>query len=442
MKIKTLKRFALAHQGTNLRHQLIRGALGVGGLKVLSLSLTLVASILLARGLGPEGYGQFAFIMAMVTFLSLPVGPGVAQLVTREVARYHHDSSWGLFRGLLRRAHQWTMIGSISIITIIVFIVFINSNPTPTGRWALLAIGILMIPLMGLNAVRTGTLRGLRYTFHAQIPEFFVRPATHLFLVCLLLMLDALTPTSALSTQIVGMALAFIVGAVILHRYQPTCLKHTEPTYDHREWGRALLPFTLLTAVSTMNSQIGIIIIGWLGTDEETAILQIAQRGSMLVMLSLTIINPVIAPYITRAHQDRDHEKLQKLSRKSARAALFISLPIALPLIFLGEPIVRIIYGEVYSELTVWPLAILSFGQLFNVAFGSVGIFLTMTGFERHTLEGQSLALAFNMLVAFALIPKFGAIGAATAGTVGLMVWNTVLAIRFFQHLRLRPSAF
>ena len=66
-------------KGQGLRAQLLRGAFGVGALKILSLPLTLAASVLLARGLGPEGLGQYAFVMATITMLVLPIGPGLGQ---------------------------------------------------------------------------------------------------------------------------------------------------------------------------------------------------------------------------------------------------------------------------------------------------------------------------------------------------------------------------
>lgn len=100
------QRLLLPFRGEGLQARLVRGALGVGGLKLLYLPLTLITSIVLARGLGPAGYGQYSFVMAAISILALPVGAGLGQLVTREVARYHHSEEWGLFRGLLQRAHQ------------------------------------------------------------------------------------------------------------------------------------------------------------------------------------------------------------------------------------------------------------------------------------------------------------------------------------------------
>jgi O-antigen/teichoic acid export membrane protein len=162
----------------------------------------------------------------------------------------------------------------------------------------------------------------------------------------------------------------------------------------------------------------------------------------MMVALPLGIVNMVIGPHIARAQKANDKDRLQRLSRQSARASLAVALPVALPLIFFGGAIVELVYGQPYRNAARLPLAILSFGQLVNVAFGSVGMFLTMSGFERDTLRGQVVALLINVVSAMVLIPHMGAVGAALAVAIGFVTWNIVLAISLVNRLKIRPSAF
>ena len=426
--------------GDGLKTKLVRGALGVGGLKLLSLPLTLATSVILARGLGPEGYGQYVFVMAIISLLALPLGPGLGQLVTREVAKYQKDEEWALFRGLMRRAHQWILFGSTVMGCGIALIALRYTSWAVDDRWSLLLIAVLMLPLLGLNALRSSTLRGLRLVFFAQLPELLVRPALHLTIAGCLLLAGILNPATALASQIAGTALAFGVGAWLLLRLKPLEAKQGEPTYRYDKWARSLLPFTLLAAVSNLNGQIGILILGWLGADKDVAALQIAISASMLVALTLVIVNLVISPYIARAYRDRDKQYLQRLSRNSVRAALTVAVPIALFLIVLGGPIIDVVYGKAYRSDVMLPLQILVFGQMLNVAFGSVGLLLTMSGFERHTLVGQVVALFVNLLAAIILIPPFGAIGAALSIVLGLVTWNVFLAFGVVRKVGIKPG--
>lgn len=436
-----VSRILSAGRGNGLRAQLVRGATGVGALKFLSIPLSLAASVLLARVLGPEGFGKYAFIMSITTVLSLPLDKGMRQLITREVSSYHHSGNWALFRGLMRWAHKWVLLGSLLLGLIIGGFAVVNATWDVNDRWTLLLVGLVLLPFLSLNALRGANLRGLGYVVYAQLPEFLVRPGSHLAFAAILLGLGILNPATALMSQVVAAACAFLIGAYLLHQRRPQELSTATPAYRNADWTRAWVPFTLLMAASMLNNQIGILLLGWLGTDAQVAALRVADRGAQLVALSLGIVNLVIAPHITRAYQKGSNKRLQQISRQSARAALVVALPVAAPLILFGRPIIGLIFGAEYVEISVVPLAILAAAQLINVIFGSIGMFLVMSGFERDTLIGHIIALIINIVAAMIFIPLFGANGAAYAAAIGLVTWNTVLAVKFMQRLGLRPSA-
>ena len=81
-----------------------------------------------------------------------------------------------------------------------------------------------------------------------------------------------------------------------------------------------------------------------------------------------------------------------------ARAALLFSLPVAFASDSFWRPIIQVIYGDAYIGSVALPLAILAMGQLVNVIFGSVGMFLTMAGFEKDTLVWTDHGVGLLML--------------------------------------------
>ncbi len=415
--------------------------MGVGALRFLSLPLAFLASIVLARGLGPAGYGRYAFVMAVATLLAIPISRGLPQLLTREVSLYAQGEQWGLFRGLLRRAHQWVAVGCVILGGSVAALAVSRATWSIDDRWTLLLIGLILLPLIGLNAVRTGALSGLGRVVVAQLPEALVAPGFHLVALLLLILLGLLNTATALGSMTLATAAAFLVGAGLLRRARPPELDWARTAYRDAQWARAWLPFTLLIAASVLNAELGILLLGWLGTDEQIGALRVADRGAQMVALSLGVVNSVIAPHIARAHREGAQHRLQVLSRNSARGALLFAVPIALPMILFGAPIIRVLFGTEYVALGVVPLALLAGAQLVNVAFGSVGTFLTMSGYERDTLLGQAIALAVNAGSGLILIPRFGASGAAAAAAAGLVTWNVALGLQFVRRLGLRPGA-
>jgi O-antigen/teichoic acid export membrane protein len=80
-------------------------------------------------------------------------------------------------------------------------------------------------------------------------------------------------------------------------------------------------------------------------------------------------------------------------------------------------------------------LTVILAGQFINVATGSVGVLLMMTGHERQ-LKQLTLASSFILIVlCFLLIPHLGGVGAALAVTVSTTVLN--LSALYVAQLRL-----
>lgn len=422
------------------RRQLINSFMGVGAMYVLSIPLGLLTSIILARTLGPQGFGQYAFVMSLLSLLALPAAGGLPQLLTREVAGCAHSGNWGLYRGVVRAAHIWVLL-----VALLVMIAYFIAGPVAglipaEGKWALLGIVILLVPLEGLNAVRNGTIKGLGFPALAELPTQTIRPVLLVLALLVLMWQGQLTTRSAVWTQVVVAAATFIVASVLFYRIRPKESLLSRPDYRHRAWLVALLPFTLISLVGTFNAQIGIVLLGFLGTDEAVGALRVAERGAQFVALSLGLVNMVISPHIVKTFKEGNTQRLQQLSRQSARGALLIAFPIGLVLIVFGKSIIELVFGGAYIESAYLPMVILVVGQLFNVAMGSVGILLVMSGYERMTLWGQMAGLGAVVISAAILIPLFQVIGAAIAIAIGLGVWNTMLGYSVFKYLKIRPG--
>jgi len=95
----------------NVRGQLLR-AFGAGmSMRVLAVIASLLSSIALARTLGPETYGTYAFVLSLIVLLALPVQMGLPTLITRETAKAITLQDWGLLRGIWSWSVSLVMIG-------------------------------------------------------------------------------------------------------------------------------------------------------------------------------------------------------------------------------------------------------------------------------------------------------------------------------------------
>lgn len=423
-----------------LRAELIRKAVGVGGMKIINMIFTFLITLILARELKPQGYGTYVFVISLIMLVSLPANAGVPELALREVAKYQVNSRWSFLKGLLRRGHHLIALLSVAILFFMIPLCILKADWTSADRWTLMLLASPLVPLVALRNLRSAVLRGLRKIIQGQLPEKVIYPIAFLSGIGILKMQDSLTPAMTIVVQVLATVISFGAGTWLLVKMIPEEVQGAVAEYEDLNWFRALVPFTLLAGVSLLNSHVSVVLLGFFSNAANVGLYRVASQGAMLVTMSLIIVNNVISPYITRLHEEGDMEKLQLLAIKSSRVVLLGALPVSLLFFFAGDAVLGVLFGEAYRA-AYSALVILTVGQMVNAAMGSVGMLLTMTGFERKTLKGLSVALVATILLSVVLIPFLGAIGAAIATTVSLITWNCYLYRQVYLQLHIKSAA-
>lgn len=399
---------------------------GVGLMQVVRIGATVLTSILLARTFGPSNYGLFTFVSSITFIVALPLSGGLPDLIVREVARYELHSEWALMAGLMRRAHQFILIATIVIVLPVALIALIKWKTTSSPIWPVLFVSMWMIPLLGLSSIRAGYLKGRRRALAGNSPEFLVRPVVFLGSILILLGSAHATLVGAAIAQVASIACAFAVGHVIFVRQRQQLLRINAVAYDFRAWIRDWIPFTLLAGTALANQQIQTLLLGSLSTNFENGLYGAANNIGNLVSVPLLAMNLVVAPHFARICRQKDFQKLQRLATFSARIATLCALPVAIGFVVLGKPIIILVFGPEYAGAYL-PGVILVIAQVMNVAFGSAGQILNMSGNERLTTRAIMVGLMVNTIIGVMLVPRLGAIGAAIAGATSTLVWNTIL---------------
>ena len=421
-------------RGEGLAAHLMRGALGTGGIGLVNKLLSLGIAILLGRTLGAEGYGYYAFAIAAVTLISIPSQLGIPSLTTREIAASHARSEWGLMRGFRRRIFQTASISVIIGGLVIGGGMLAFSDRIPALDQPTFIIALLLLPLFASLSLMGGLLRGLRRVVQGTWPNRLLQPA--LFLALLLAVMGGLSPQNAIALNVASCAVGVIATIWLLRRYWPREAAEAEPEYRTRDWLRSLIPFTLLAGINLINQKTDILMLGVFTSASDVGVYNVALQGALLVSFPLTMCNAVLAPNIARLHAQGDHRRMQRLMTTSTLAISAASGTGALVLILFGRELLGGIFGPAFA--VGYPaLAILAVGQLVNAWAGSVGLFLSMTGHEKDTLKGITVAAILNVTLNAALIPPFGIVGAAIATAISLLIWNFLLVVLVYRRLGL-----
>jgi O-antigen/teichoic acid export membrane protein len=136
-----------------------------------------------------------------------------------------------------------------------------------------------------------------------------------------------------------------------------------------------------------------------------------------------------------------DMKKLQRLVTASARVILLINLLITVGFIIWGKSFLNLAFGSAFKT-GYTPLMILLVGQLINSGAGSVGLLLNMSGHERETARGMTIAAIINVVLNLLLIPRLGINGSAVATSISLIIWNVLLWWAVRKKLGINSLAF
>jgi O-antigen/teichoic acid export membrane protein len=188
-----------------------------------------------------------------------------------------------------------------------------------------------------------------------------------------------------------------------------------------------------------INIQAPTLLLGAIKGPQTAGLYAIATRGADLIGFGLISVNLALAPVAARLWAQRDLPQLQQMITKSVRAALIFTLPLAAVLIIFGGRFLSL-FGPGFVEAKS-ALTILIIGQLMNVAMGSVGLLLIMTGHERQVVIVTVVCAFLNIALNLIMIPFWGVVGTALAVTISIIAWNIVLAICVKWRLGLHSTA-
>lgn len=430
--------------GKGDRAQLIRGGLGSLILKIFNLVLILSLSIVLTRALGAELFGIYTYIFAIITLLAVPAQFGMTTLIVRETIIAEDKNDWGLIRGLWRWANINTVIISfILILSCILYIRFFSNNRELISDNAFLY-ATIAIPFIALSALRSASLQGLRKIVYSQLPENIIRPIVLILLILFYWFFFSKTFSSeiAIILNVLSIFVSFIFGAWLLSREKPIeLLNKPKPHYKKSQWLKSIIPFSFMEGVNVINTQTDIVMLGILGSAIDVGLYRVASQGALITTVGLTAVAMAAMPFFARFYAKGDLLQLSKVAVMSARVSMILALPLSLVFIFYGDRVLSIMFGQEFAKGYLI-LIVLTIVQLINAMFGTSGRILNMTGYEQDTLKGMLIATLSNIVLNAIFIPIYGALGAAWATGVSILIRNIVLWFMVYNRLGIDTSLF
>ena len=391
-----------------------------GTVLVITLYTTLMGfagQFLVARGLSPVEFGYYSIATGLVGVATIFCLAGSDTTMMQFTARYGALDDAGASRRLFRTLLAAGLATS-AVVALAILLAGSRAFAAPFGVFAFAA--AVLIPIC-LSLLFQARLRGLHRILPGFLPEGVVRPTVFVALAGAALAAGALTSAERVLALFLAGALAGAgLGALFLRRTAVPGGGTTAPSEGARHWLRNSFTFFGISLANALNTQVGVLILGWLALPVEAGIFGVVIRLSTLVVFLLTVINAVFSPSIVSLHTSGQFSSLHRLLRAAVGFSFAFALPAAGVLLAAPEFILGLFGPSFIAGAAALRIAALGF--LVNAALGPYQTTLALCGHQVVVARIQYLGTAVNIALTYALAQRLGAAGAAWGAAASLLV--------------------
>jgi len=411
-------------------------------LRVIGAIAQFAFNILVARMLGADGLGIYALAFTASTFASTIGRVGLDQAMMRFIAIHADRQEWGKVKEVFLKGMSIAFITS-AIAAMVMFLlapwisVSLFHKPTLASPMQCMALSVVPFSLINLTAE---SLRGLKVIHYSSLVQAVLVPIISCVLLFLLVS-AGLGINGAILSYVSSTVVVFIIGALLCWRAGSHIWKASiEVPYPTSELLEVSVPMAWVAVMTFVICLADTVILSMFRPASEVGIYVAAQRLAMIIGFIPVAVNSILAPKFAALFNAGELVRLEQLAKNSTRLMLLCAGPLLFLFIF-TPGFVMGIYGREFVSGAV-PLMLVSLGQLVNVAMGSVGLLLSMTGKQADLRNIMIVSALLNIVLCFALIPNFGILGATISNGIPVVVANIAATYRVKRHLKISVNQF
>jgi len=371
--------------------------------RLVAIALAAALTILTARMLGPAGRGVYALPgVEAVLVASIFGGLGSATsyfLLTR-------NPSAAFLRTVLYCAALWVVIAAAALVPLALL---------GRAQWTL-APAMAVLPAMALLNVATGYALGMKKVRYTTA----IAAIQNLLTVCATaagLFLISRTPGVAIVAWVLGTTLTGIVALTFVVIFSRRRAGGTEEI-GLREYAQFCMKVSVTYVVSLLNYRADLYIVALLLTPAALGMYGIAINAAESLLIPTQAAALAASPHIASL----ELRQSALLTARCVRNNLLIALAVCGLLFIFARPIILLLYGPAF--LPAVPAFDVLLAGVVALSLGSpVSNYFTLRlGRPQVPMWLGTLSAAICIGFSFALIGRYGMIGAAVGSTVGYIV--------------------
>lgn len=373
----------------------------------------IVSAVVIARQLGPENAGKYAFLAVLAEFVTLLVSCGLPNTMTRFLAE---------------RAGRGDAVGQAAVVAwtarryvwpVLLGMVAVFFGLSGYGATTNLLVSVFLFSLCAYTLI---------HAYLAGVQNFRALARINLISgVTLLIVQPVGVALFGLNGALAGGIISSLACLVALGPILAAARSPGQPgaDVDRREIGRYALYTWLSALVSAVAwTRTEIFFINQLGTDAQAGFFNVGLTLYTGVATAVTLLTGALTPHFSALVGKGDREGLQRDYRRLAAYVALFAFPVSLGGAAVMPELLTLIYGEAYAPAVPSATLLMASGAF---AFAGVGSSITYAFGKSHFVLMVAIVCALIMVSGcVALIPALGAEGAAIA-RVGAQLVSVVI---------------
>jgi O-antigen/teichoic acid export membrane protein len=394
---------------------------------VLNRVTTFVLYALVARYLGTFAFGQLSLALMLFFTFQVFAALGLRMLIAREVARDPSKTELYLVNGSI------TIIGStiLSILGLFIFTQVMGYNPDTTAAILLLSLGLLPYALTNVCEAIFQAWQRMTFIAYANVP------ANALKVILAFILLEY---GYGVSTVVIVLVLSHLVILLIEWYCMLRFIARPSAKIDlHFAYTmiRETVPFLGIDSVAAIWVSLNVLLLSALTNETDVGLYNAATQVLVPAYLVLRSLTFTIYPVMCRKF-DTGLDNLKQIHEYLLEVLLAITVPAAIGIFFLAEPILLLFYGDEQFATAARVLRILAW-MLIPLAFtSSFGPTLQASLNERINLRIVIVNTLISLVLGIILIQWFGIMGAAFAALTARladMIQHYIPVTRLFSDV-------
>ncbi len=419
--MKTTKNSNLEINNKSVSIKLARGVLvNISG-KAVGRSLYILSQVILARVLGPDGFGLYG-----IGWIFFRIGAILATFGLDSGVIHFSSQFWDKDKRKLSEIVFSALVSAFLIGSVIGTLIYLSAGGlahsfNKPDLELVLRLFSYAIPALAGMTILSASTRVSKDMRKANLIEEIIFPGSTVLLIGIVYFYGG-----DLEDYVFGSAIAVYISLFLgLLISRTNLLKidvHWSALYQQsKTLIKYSLPITLPILFGTLINLTDRIFTGYFLPEVDTGIYQSVSLISALFIAILSAFKTMAAPMIAENYHSGKSAELQNLMMISTRWVFNICAPVLLVFLTAPDAFIGTFFGASYLPGSQ-ALIFLAFAQLINISKGPIDQLLIMTGNQKQWLLITLTAFGVNILSNLILIPNLGINGAAIAQLLTYLV--------------------